>query len=127
MNYTPAQILTTAIVIVIFAGMAFSQHRMYFEVALVLLLWGVLIAQVWRGPLQPPLLAFLRSDTSGWHGSRYHVKLPADYIRLGEPIPESAITTWKVVHILLFIGCVVSSILLLTGGILAWQARLLTR
>lgn len=131
MNYTPGQILTTALLIVIVAGMAFSQNRVYFKVALVLLLWGVLIAQLWRGPLQPPLWIFLRSDRSGWHRSslryRYHVKLPGDYIRLGEPVPESAITTWRVVHVLLFIGCVVFSVMLLTGGILAWEARLITR
>jgi hypothetical protein len=126
MNYTPAQILTTAILIVALVGVAFSQNRML-EIVFVLLLWGVVIAQVWRGPLQPPLLAFLRSDISGWHGSRYKVKLPADYIRLGEPVPESAITTWWVVHILLFIGCVVWTAIALTVGLFGWQTWLLTR
>ena len=129
MTYTRGQITTSAAWFLIVGGILIAQFmskespapmwldlgKQLLKVSLVALLWITLIAQIMRGPMQPPLLIRPQRDTSGWLGSTYYVKLPSDYVRLGEPVPASAITWWQVGQIILGILAVTFTVLLLTG------------
>jgi hypothetical protein len=117
MTSTPIQIITIAVWVLIFAGAAFAEPR-ELQVACVLLAWGILITHIWRGPMKPPLLMVPRR----WrmrHGDTVVVKLPADYVRLGESVPDSAITLWWALNVLAVISFVGFTIVLLTqpGGL----------
>lgn len=133
MTYCRLQILTTSAWVLSLSGLFITQYlstempglgwlepvRWVLRVAFVLCLWWTLLAQLWYGPLEPPLLLLRQNDRSGWYGNRYYVKLPADYLRLGEPVPDSAFLWWQILQ--LFFGClaVLCTLLLLTGHLFA--------
>jgi len=81
---------------------------------LVLWLWGILIAELWRGPLQPPLLIG-QGRTSGWRWGR-STKLPSDYVREGQPVPRSAVAHWWRERLLVAIVAVGFTYRFLAGG-----------
>ena len=87
--------------------------------ALVLVIWYTLIAHVWYGPLEPPLLLIMQNDRSGWYGNRYYVMLPADSLRLGQPVPESAFLWWQIVQLVFGFLAVLCALLLLTRHLFA--------
>ena len=93
--------------------------RWVLRVALVLVNWYTLIAQFWYGPLEPPLLLIMQNDRSGWYGNRYYVMLPSDYLRLGQPVPESAFIWWQIVQLFFGFMAVLLTLLLLTGHLFA--------
>jgi hypothetical protein len=70
----------------------------------VLVLWGTLIATLWRGPLKPPLLA--RRKTGFGHIT---FKVPADYVRLGQPVPRWAIPLWWAAQLLFALICALAT------------------
>ena len=126
-TYTQAQILTTAIWVLSIGGLVLtSWFKLTGEVRIdglfsvrldrlmlaLLVLWGTLIAQLRRGPLQPLLLINQHRE---WF-ALYVVKLPADYARLGQPVPLSAVAYWWFVHLFLAIMAVVLTYIFLTGG-----------
>lgn len=116
MSSTPGQIMTSVVWSLVIVGILLT-HAFVLWVVLVLLLWGILIAHLWRGPLKPSLLIRRRVDTSHWVGATYRVKMPSDYVRLGEPVPASAIAWWWVGTIICGIVTVVFTHALLTGRI----------
>ena len=93
--------------------------RWVLRVALVLVNWYTLIAQFWYGPLEPPLLLIMQNDRSGWYGNRYYVMLPSDYLRLDQPVPESAFIWWQIVQLFFGFMAVLLTLLLLTGHLFA--------
>jgi uncharacterized membrane protein YphA (DoxX/SURF4 family) len=113
MTYTPGQILVTVVWFLILVGINGTEQQ-ELRAALVLLAAGILIAHIWRGPTKTPLLMLPRRWRS-WNGEVSDLKFPVDYLRLGEPVPDSAVRLWWVMTILVGIGSVVMTILLLTG------------
>ena len=74
----------------------------------VVLLWATLLATVWRGPMKPTLLA--RQMTGFGH---FTLKEPADYARLGQPVPRAAVRLWWVGLLVFALICALATYFLL--------------
>jgi hypothetical protein len=74
----------------------------------VLVLWGTLLATLWRGPMKPSLLARRKTGFG-----QITLKGPADYVRLGQPVPRWAIPLWWAAQFLFALICALATYYLL--------------
>jgi hypothetical protein len=124
-EYTRAQLLVVALWMLVIGGWILATSvapTSYVRIAglppmrlvslmsalVVLVLWGRLIATLWRGPMKPPLPA--RRRTGFGHIT---LKGPADYVRLEQPVPRWAIPLWWAAQLLFALICALATYYLL--------------